>query len=208
MSNPVLIDMPLPIHTPRLTIRSKEFGDGAITSAAVAETWEDLNRWMRWADNKNAFTPELMEIRNRHVMAAFLLRESIELIGLETQTGKAVVWCGFHDIDWEARQCDTGYWVRKSAQRQGFATETANAMLRYAFGALGMRRVGLTHSSGNEPTRRIAQRLGFILEGIQCKANMLPGGKRTDRHCYARFDVVGLPDLEVSWGEAKSSCQL
>ena len=197
-ASPVLIDVPMPIRTPRLTIRPKKVGDGVITSAAVAETWEELNQWMRWAENRDAFTAELMEIRNRHVMASFLLREAIELIGIETQTGEAVVWCGFHDIDWQARQCDTGYWVRKSAQRRGVATETANAMLRYAFGALGMQRVGLTHSSGNEPSR-LAKRLGFAFEGIQRKANMLPGGKAADRHCYARFDVLGLSDLEVSW---------
>jgi hypothetical protein len=71
--------------------------------------------------------------------------------------------------------------------------------------ALGMRRVGLTHSSGNEPSRRIAQRVGFIFEGIQRKTNMLPGGKCAVRYCYARFDVPGLPQLEVSWGDAKSS---
>jgi RimJ/RimL family protein N-acetyltransferase len=204
-SSQVLIDLPMPIHTPRLTIRPKQVGDGAITSAAVAETWDELNRWMRWAENKEAFTAELMEIRNRHVMASFLLRETIELIGIETRSGKAVVWCGFHDIDWKARQCDTGYWVRKSAQCQGLATETANAMLRYAFGALGMQRVGLTHSSGNEPSRRIAERLGFCFEGIQRRANMLPGGKCTDKYCYARFNIAGLPDLEVTWGKLDSS---
>jgi RimJ/RimL family protein N-acetyltransferase len=195
----VLIDLPMPIRTPRVMIRPKEVGDGAITSDAVAETWEELNRWMRWAEKRDAFTPELLEIRNRQVMASFLLRETIELIGIETQTGKAVVWCGFHNIDWQARQCDTGYWVRKSAQRQGLATETANAMLRYAFGALKMQRVGLTHSGGNEPSRRIAEKLGFNFEGIQRRANVLPSGKRADRYCYARFDLTDLPHLEVSW---------
>lgn len=200
MTSQVLIEVPMPIRTPRLTIRPKQVGDGEITAAAVAETWEELNRWMRWAESKEAFTAELMEIRNRRVMASFLLRESIELIGIERQTGNAVVWCGFHDIDWEARQCDTGYWVRKSAQRRGFATETTNAMLRYAFGALGMERVGLTHSSANEPSRRVAERLGFRFEGIQRRANLLPGGKSADKYCYARFDVAGLPDLEVRWG--------
>lgn len=198
--NPVLINVPMPICTPRLTIRPKQIGDGAITAAAVAETWEELNRWMRWADNRDAFTAELMEIRNRRVMASFLLRESIELIGIETKTSEAVVWCGFHDLDWEARHCDTGYWVRKSAQGHGIATETANALVRYAFGALGMQRLGLTHSSGNEASRRIAERLGFQFEGIQRAANLLPGGKSADRYCYARLDAMDLPDLEVSWG--------
>ena len=189
----------MPIRTPRLLIRPKQLGDGAITSAAVAETWDELHKWMRWAENRDAFTVEAMEIRNRQVMADFILREGIELIGVETASGTAVIWCGLHDIDWQGRQCDTGFWVRKSAQHQGFATEAANAMVRYAFGAFGMRRIGLTHSEGNEASRRIAQKLGFSLEGIQKGANMLPGGQCADRCCYARFDLAGLPDLEVHW---------
>jgi len=46
--NPVLIDVPMPIRTPRLLIRPKQVGDGASTSAAVAETWDELHMWMRW----------------------------------------------------------------------------------------------------------------------------------------------------------------
>jgi RimJ/RimL family protein N-acetyltransferase len=200
ITHPVLIDVPMPIRTPRLTIRPKQIGDGAITFSAVMETWQELHQWMRWAESRDAFTAESMEIRNRHVMATFLLRENIELIGIETQTGEGVVWCGLHDIDWQARQCDTGFWVRKSAQGRGIATEAANAMVRYAFGALRMQRVGLTHSRGNEASPRIAEKLGFALEGIQQKANLLPGGKAADRYCYARFDPTGLPELEVTWG--------
>lgn len=198
-AHPTLIHVPVPIRTPRLTIRPKQIGDGAITSSAIEESWEELHQWMRWAENRAAFTAEAMEIRNRQVMASFLLREGIELIGIEAASGRAVVWCGLHDIDWQARQCDTGYWVRKSAQGQGIATEAANAMLRYAFGALGMRRVGLTHSSGNEASRRIAERLGFSFEGIQRAANLLPGGRFADRHSYARLDITDLPHLDVHW---------
>lgn len=197
--NPILIDVPMPIRTPRLLIRPKQVGDGAITSAAVAETWDELHKWMRWAENRDAFTAESMEVRNRHVMASFILREGIELIGVEAATGTAVVWCGLLDIDWQGRHCDAGYWVRKTAQGRGFATEAANALVRYAIGALGMRRIGLTHSGGNEASRRIAERLGFSFEGIQRGANLLPGGKNADRYCYARLDVAGLPDLEVQW---------
>jgi RimJ/RimL family protein N-acetyltransferase len=138
-------------------------------------------------------------------MASFILREGIELIGVETATGNAVIWCGLHDIDWPGRQCDTGYWVRKRAQGQGFATEAANALVRYAFGALGMRRVGLSHSGGNAASRRIAERLGFSFEGIQRGANILPDGRNADRYCYARFDVAGLPELEVNWRDESGS---
>jgi hypothetical protein len=89
----------MPIRTPRLLTRPKQVGDGAITSAAVGETWDELHKWMRWAENRDAFTAEAMEIRTRHVMATFILREGIELIGIEAATGTPVIWCGLHDID-------------------------------------------------------------------------------------------------------------
>lgn len=197
-----MIDMPLPLRTDRLVIRAKQPGDGALAAAAVAETWEDLHRWMSWAEDLSELTPERIEARNRQVMENLLRPETIELIGMERLTGQAAVWCGFHDIDWDARQCDTGFWVRRSAQGRGLATEATNAMLRYAFGVLEMRRVGLTHSNGNEASRRIAEKLGFVPQGILHDANPLPGGKFADRHCYARFDASGLPPLEVGWGKS------
>ena len=40
-TDPVLIDLPMPIRTPRLTIRPKQVGDGAIAFSAVMETWQE-----------------------------------------------------------------------------------------------------------------------------------------------------------------------
>ena len=190
----------MPIRTPRLLIRPKQRGDGALTVSAIEESWEELHQWMRWAEEPTAFTAEALELRNLQSKASFLRREIVELIGTDPPTGRLLVWCGLHDIDWQARQCDTGFWVRHSAQRHGLATEAANAMLRYAFEALGMRRVGFTHSAGNAASQRIAQKLGFALEGVQKSANLLPGGRLADRFCYARLDLTALPPLNVTWG--------
>jgi RimJ/RimL family protein N-acetyltransferase len=196
----ILIDVPMPIRTPRLLIRPKQPGDGVASVAAVAETWEDLHRWMQWAERLEDFTAEGQEIRCRHNIASFLLREEFNLLGIELASGQPLIWCSFYDLDWAAHQCNIGYWVRKSAQGKGVATEAANAMVRYAFDALGMRRVGLTHSNGNEASRRIAEKLGFTPEGVQRAANLLPEGRVADKCCYARFDIAGLPHLEVTWG--------
>ena len=198
--NPAQIEIPMPISTPRLLLRSKQPGDGAATAVAVAETWTELHQWMQWAENLEDLTAERIEARHRRVAASFIRRELIELIGIEIATGQPVIWTGFHDINWETRECDTGFWVRKSAHNRGFATESTNALLRYAFEALGMRRVGITHSSGNEASRRVAQKLNFTPEGIIPAANLLPEGKVADRHCYSRFHATGLPPLQVKWG--------
>jgi len=176
---------PLPIRTPRLLIRPKQIGDGASTAAAVAETWDELHKWMRWAESREAFTAESMEIRNRHVMASFILRESIELLGLDAATGEAVIWCGFHDIDWQGRQCELR--VLGPQERPGPGVRNRDGKCPRA---LCLRRarnatIGLTHSRGNEASRRIAEKLGFALEGVQRDANILPGEKTADRFCYS-----------------------
>jgi RimJ/RimL family protein N-acetyltransferase len=201
-AHPILIEAPVPICTPRLLIRPKQPGDGAASVAAVVETWEDLHQWMQWAERLEEFTVEQQEARCHRNVASFNLREEFNFLGIALATDQPVVWCSLYDLDWTTRQCHTGYWVRRSAQGKGIATEAANALVRYAFGALGMRRVGLTHSIGNEASRRIAEKLGFSSEGIQQAASVLPGGRVTDRCCYARFDTTGLPDLNVSWGKS------
>jgi RimJ/RimL family protein N-acetyltransferase len=194
------IAAPMPIRTPRLLIRPKQAGDGAASAAAVAETWEQLHRWMHWAQRLDEFTADKLEVRFRDQISSFMRGEEFNLLGIELASGQPVIWCSLYDLDWKAGRCHTGFWVRKSAQGKGIATETANAMVRYAFEALGMRQVGLTHSSGNEASRRIAEKLGFVRERVLRAASVLPGGQIADRCCYMRFDAVGLPRLDVNWG--------
>ncbi len=195
-----MIEAPMPIRTPRLILRPRQPGDEDETIAAVAETWNELHRWMAWAEDLADFTLEQQQARTQMVSEGFARREQFEFIGRQIDSGRMVVWTGFHQIDWSRQQCETGFWVRRSAHNQGFATEACNALLRYAFGALRMQRVGITHSAGNEQSRRVVEKLGFVPTGIEEGANHLPGGRIADRHCYVRTSLNNLPALEVSWG--------
>lgn len=199
--DPVLIDVPMPIHTPRLILRPVMPGDGAATAEAISETWESLNRWMDWAADKAHHTPEKQEIRARKVYAQFILREDIPLIGIERESGQPVIWTGLHRGSWPARQFEIGYWVRKSAQGKGYASESTNALLRYGFNALSARRITIRHAVGNEASARVIARLGFIHEGMHRAESHLPGGAFVDTFHYARLDAENLPPLAVRWGE-------
>ena len=189
----------MPIQTSRLLLRPKQAGDGETASLAISETWEDLHHWMRWAEDPDDFSAEKMEIRTRQAMARYILREDIQLVGIEKATGAQVITCGLHRLDWAGRLCDIGYWVRKSAQGRGFASEAANVLVRYAFGPLEMKRVALTCALENIPSKRIAERLGFVFEGLQKNAEILPENTNTDRLVFARLDATDLPELDVQW---------
>ena len=48
---PVLNDVPMPIRTPRLLIRPRQEGDGEFTLVAIRESWDELHKWMSWAED-------------------------------------------------------------------------------------------------------------------------------------------------------------
>ena len=196
----MVIAVPMPIRTPRLLIRPKQPGDGAPTALAIAETWDDLHRWMIWAEKRSDHTAEMQELRAWFVTNMFMLREELNMVGMDVATGQLAVWTGFHAIDWPARTCETGFWVRKKWQGQGLATEACNALVRYAFGALGMQSVTIAHADGNVASQRVIRKLEFTPERVETGGSALPGGRIVDKHWYARMDLVGLPELDVHWG--------
>ncbi len=198
VTEPVLIDVPMPILTPRLRLRPVMSGDGAATAEAIAETWDQLNQWMIWAEKK--ILPEESEIHARRKYAQFILREDIPLIGEERLTGRPVIWTGLHRIDWVGRKFVIGYWVRASAQGRGYATESTTALIRYAFGALKAHRVEIGHAAANEKSRRVIEKAGFRQEALFERAARLPGGRWDDDMRYAVLSPEAAPSLDVRWG--------
>lgn len=197
--DPVLIDVPMPIRTPRLILRPPQAGDGAAMHEAKAETWEGIHKWMPWTKD-GLGTAEESEAVARKAQAKFILREDLMLIGHEAKSGRAVIYTGLHRFDWQHRSFEIGYWVRQSAQGKGYATESTNALIRYAFGALNARRVQIDFADGNEASHAVIKKLGLCYEGAAKLGIELPDGRYVDRHHYSRTDMHGLPDLDVRWG--------
>ncbi|MFA7277257.1 MAG: GNAT family N-acetyltransferase [Pseudobdellovibrionaceae bacterium] len=195
--DPILIDIPMPIRTPRLIIRNVLPGDGAALFAAKRESWDDLTPWMPWT-REGIGTLEDTEkiIRQNH--AKYILREDMMMIAL-TPDGEFVAATGLHRFDWEFRSFEIGYWVRSSLHHQGFASEIAGALTRFAFGALAARRVMICAATPNAASRRVIEKLGFGLETLRAADSLLPDGTVTGSAEYVRYNTDGLPELDVHW---------
>lgn len=200
MQKPILRDFPFPIITPRLVIAPVRPGTGAEVFEAVEETRESLSRWMPW--EKDTKTPDDSEEHLRRTHARYILREDFGMHAREREGGRLVVCTGFHRPDWDIGQFEIGYWVRKSAQGKGYATEATNALIRYGFNAVGAKRVVIGHAGGNDASRRVIEKLGFELESRRKKASVLPDGSVVDAFFYARLNDKDLPPLDVRWGVA------
>ena len=185
---PVLIDVPESIQTPRLVLRCPRAGDGAAVNAAVQETIDALQLWMAWS--RPAPTVEQTEAWCRKAHAAFVARSdlpfSMYLRGLDGAAGEFVGNTGFHHIDWAVPRLEIGYWVRRRFEGRGYMTEAVRALAACAFEAVKAERVEIRADDRNERSWRVAERAGFALEGILRRDSRSPDGGVRDTRVYAR----------------------
>lgn len=195
--HPTLIDVPMPIITPRLIIRPVMPGDGGETHAAKIASWDDIRIWMPWA--KSLGTVDEDEISIREACAKFILREDFRMVAVERESGRMAVFTGLHRFDPEIRRFEIGYWAHRDFRGKGLVTEATVALIHYAFNALSARTVAICHADGNEPSRRVIERAGFHYEGRLRNDTILPDGTIKDRLVYSHTDIRDVPALDVRW---------
>lgn len=79
------------------------------------------------------------------------------------------------DIDPIARKAAVGYFLGGQFTGRGIATSALRAILDYGFGPLDLNRMELRCAAGNGPSRRVAERLGFVQEGLLRQEEFLNG---------------------------------
>lgn len=95
-----------------------------------------------------------LEVEGDKIVLAVELADSTSVIG-----ELSLIWRNV-----EARQGELGWIFDPAHQRQGLATEAANAMLDLAFGACDMHRVSARCHTANAPSWRLMERLGMRRE--------------------------------------------
>jgi ribosomal-protein-serine acetyltransferase len=200
---PILLDLPVPIITSRLILRPPQIGDGVVVNEAVLESFDLLNEFMVWARKKPSV--EESEELAREGAANWILKKNDEpylpLFMFDKKTNHFIGATGYHHYDWDVPSIETGYWIRSSCAGKGFMTEAINALTRYAFKQLGMKRITITCDIDNVRSKKIPESLGYYLEGI-LKSNRRKShtNEITDTLVYSRYDLDGLTDLAVTWG--------
>jgi RimJ/RimL family protein N-acetyltransferase len=69
---------------------------------------------------------------------------------------------GVFHIDVAARVAEIGYWTAPWARRRGVAREAVRLLASWAFALLGLTRIELDIDDANEPSLRLARRLGAL----------------------------------------------
>jgi ribosomal-protein-alanine N-acetyltransferase len=68
-------------------------------------------------------------------------------------------------VNQEHSRAELGYWIGQACWNQGYATEAAEAVIRYGFEVVGLNRIHASHLSRNPASGRVMQKVGMIHEG-------------------------------------------
>ena len=181
--SPLLIPLPTELAGPHVCLRPYRREDAADVWEAVEESRAQLEPWMPWVYDYQ----EPDDVRDEMVRAEarWLLREDLAVGIFERASGRYLGGSGLHRINWPLRTFEVGYWLRRTAEGHGFATEAVQILTRLAFDALDANRVEIRVDTRNDRSRRVAERLEFALEGTLRRAAADVNGRPTSIHVFA-----------------------
>ncbi len=90
------------------------------------------------------------------------------------------------DIDREGREVELGYITAPAARGRGVATGMLDELTRWAFDELGALRVTLIIDVENRASSRVAERCGYVLEGVM-RSSYLKDDVRVDAGLWSRL---------------------
>jgi RimJ/RimL family protein N-acetyltransferase len=96
-------------------------------------------------------------------------------------------------IDRPAAEAELGYVIAPGARGRGVATETVRRLTRWAFDEQALLRLTLIIDVANTGSQKVAQRCGYVREGLQRNAFVKPG-VRSDALVYSRLPSDPEPD--------------
>lgn len=181
------------IETQRLILRPPQLGDEKPLNQAINSSLPELQRWMPWASD-SSMTATIHYVKNAIASWSNEKPHALPMIVISKESQAIIGASGFNaQSKPEVPLFEIGYWLQTSFTGQGLATEMVKALTQFAFKDFFAARVQIVTQVGNDASRRVAEKCGFVLEAtlknyfLDCLS-----GKPADDHIFARFDHHGL----------------
>ena len=144
------------IETERLILRPWEEDDAESLFEYAKDP--DVGPRAGWAPHKSVE-------ESRNVIKNILSGEEAYAICLK-EDGRAIgavelMLYGHSRLAEKEDECELGYWIGKPFWGRGLVTEASRALLKRAFGELGMSKVWAGYYEGNTRSKRVQEKLGF-----------------------------------------------
>lgn len=182
----------------RIILRPYTMADAPALFEAVDQSRQRLRLWMAWVDGHRTLADS--DEYCRRVSITWAERSDFSLGIWRQDDGRFLGGTGFHNTDWSVPSTEVGYWIREGEEGKGYVEEAVRLQVRFAFDVLGMARLMLTCDPENARSRRIPERIGFVLEGRLRNHMRTDSGELRDTLVFSL--VPGDPAADGCDGEA------
>ena len=144
------------------------------TERLILRPWlkDDAEELYRYASDPDVgppagWPPHTSVDNSREIIRNVLSRQETYAVCLKE--GTPIGSIGLHlnghtDMTERDDECELGYWIGKPFWGQGLIPEASRELLRHAFEQLGMRAVWCGYYDGNEKSRKVQTKLGFVYQ--------------------------------------------
>ncbi len=122
----------------------------------------------------------------REARLNYLKRSLLHMGIYDKVTGSFIGCSGMHNIDWDIRNFEIGYWIRSSCAGKGYMTEAVNGITEFAIHTLAANRLEIRCSARNARSAAVAERAGYTLDGILRRNRRGQDGELHDSMVYAK----------------------
>jgi RimJ/RimL family protein N-acetyltransferase len=162
------------LKTARLLLRAHGERD---IEPTVALFRDELSE--RWLSAPQPYTFE--HARRWCTDTAHLLRgmgDGIHWAITDAITGRYLGGIGVRDTDWLRRSTEMGYGMAPWARGRGYATEATRAAAEWILRDQAFNRVELFAATGNLASQRVAEKAGFVREGVARNSGFTYSGQQ------------------------------
>lgn len=145
-----------------IVLRTYSPEDAAELFRTVDANRSHLRRWLTWVDATRQEEHSLSFIL--HARQEQEEQRSLSL-GIFRQ-GQLIGGIGMTAWNHPLRKAEIGYWLIKEAEGQGIAQQCARHFIKFLFENLELNKLEIHHLPGNTRSAKVAQALGFRIEGL------------------------------------------
>lgn len=193
---------PLQIESPRLLLRPLQEADASAFFEAARETQEGLLAWYSGPLTRADLTVDQTRENIVALLKSWVQKSFFHYGAFEKASGRLIGIGSIHHLNWSVPKGRLGYWVRRSAQGQGFAQEIAQILTQVCFEKLGFIRLEIRAATGNAASKAIPRKLGYRFLTIFEKNLRSDAGVLWDLEIHVRFDLQGLAPLPLRFEES------
>lgn len=177
-----LLPATLELTDGRYRLRPWADADAEPLWTAAHESRDSVGKWLPWCHAGYARSDAVAWIN--HCQAGWRSGGHFAFAIFDAVEGTLLGGVGLNQRDAEHHRANLGYWVRQSHQQQGIAVAASGMVARFGFDRLGLIRLEIIVMPENQPSRRVAEKLGAQHEG-RLRQRLWLKGEPHDAEAYA-----------------------